>query len=310
MAVGKRKKKNMGTVSDADIRLMRVFLKVVECGGLSAAQSELGVGRSTISRQLADLEVRMGFTLCERGRSGFRLTQMGQQAELYMRQLLAAADEFTDNIASLHESLIGTLNIGVIDFCLGHPQNPLMRAIEEFNLLAPKVTINLTVQAPNDIERAVFDGRLHFGLVPEYQNLPELTYQRLFDERAALFAGGNHPLARAINAGLPVTEAEAYQHPLIYRGYSENTMLRDIKGRFPRGSTVKETEAVIALVQAGVYLGFMPAHIATTTHDGLYEVLPEIFSYEVPISAISRKNRRHSLLLQEFFRLLDHVRER
>ena len=308
--VAQRKKKNLGMVSDVDIRLMRVFLKVVECGGLSAAQSELGVGRSTISRQLADLEIRMGFTLCERGRSGFRLTQMGQQAELHMRQLLAAADEFSDNIASLHESLIGTLNIGVIDFCLGHPENPLMQAITKFNAIAPKVSINLKVQAPNDIERAVFDGRLHIGLVPEYQNLPELTYMRLFDERAALFAGGGHPLARAVAEGVPFSESEVYQHLLIYRGYSENTMLRDIKGRFPRGSTSKETEAVIALVQAGIYLGFMPAHIATTTHTDLHEILPDLFSYAVPISAICRKNRRHSMLLQEFLKLLTHVRDR
>lgn len=50
----------LGQLADMDIRLLRVFNSVVECGGLSAAEMELNIGRSTISRHLKDLEARLG----------------------------------------------------------------------------------------------------------------------------------------------------------------------------------------------------------------------------------------------------------
>ncbi len=61
-------------LSDLDLRLIRVFLAIVDAGGISSAQATLNVGQSTISTQLATLETRLGYRLCERGRGGFALT--------------------------------------------------------------------------------------------------------------------------------------------------------------------------------------------------------------------------------------------
>ena len=47
---------------DVDLRHLRVFVAIVECGGLSAAEAKLNLSRSTISARLADLEVRLGTT--------------------------------------------------------------------------------------------------------------------------------------------------------------------------------------------------------------------------------------------------------
>src|SRR6218665_663285 len=54
--------------ADLDLRLIRVFLAIVDAGGLSAAQRTLNVGQPTLSSQLATLETRLGFSLCARGR--------------------------------------------------------------------------------------------------------------------------------------------------------------------------------------------------------------------------------------------------
>ena len=53
----------LSTVTDLDLRLIRVFLAIVDAGGVSAAQDVLGVGQSTISSQLATLETRLDFRL-------------------------------------------------------------------------------------------------------------------------------------------------------------------------------------------------------------------------------------------------------
>ena len=47
------KKALLGQISDTEIRLLRIFKTVVECGGLTAAELEVDIGRSTISRHAA-----------------------------------------------------------------------------------------------------------------------------------------------------------------------------------------------------------------------------------------------------------------
>ena len=81
----------LGNLSDADIRLLRIFMAVARCGGLSAAELELNIGRSTISRHLKDLEIRLGLTLCHRGRGGFSLTQEGNRIFEAAQRLLSCS---------------------------------------------------------------------------------------------------------------------------------------------------------------------------------------------------------------------------
>ncbi|MGQ3028986.1 MAG: LysR family transcriptional regulator, partial [Ferrovibrionaceae bacterium] len=62
----------------ADIRLLRLFMTIVEAGGFAAAQGELNLSLSTISTHVSTLETRLGVVLCKRGRSGFEVTPEGQ----------------------------------------------------------------------------------------------------------------------------------------------------------------------------------------------------------------------------------------
>lgn len=59
----------LGQLTDMDLRLLRVFRSVVQCGGMAAAELELNIGISTISRHVKDLETRLGLVLCRRGRA-------------------------------------------------------------------------------------------------------------------------------------------------------------------------------------------------------------------------------------------------
>src|SRR5436309_2250769 len=50
----------LGQVGDMDLRLLRVFKSVADCGGMAAAELDLNIGVSTISRHIKDLETRLG----------------------------------------------------------------------------------------------------------------------------------------------------------------------------------------------------------------------------------------------------------
>jgi hypothetical protein len=63
-------------ITEYDLRLLRVFVSVVEHGGFSAAEKGLGITRSTISVHMSNLETRIRLRLCLRG--GFLLTEDGR----------------------------------------------------------------------------------------------------------------------------------------------------------------------------------------------------------------------------------------
>lgn len=100
--------------TDLDLRLIRVFLAVVDARGITAAEASLGVRQSTISTQLSALEARVGFKLCDRGRGGFRLTSKGERFAATARTLVTATSEFVARVRDIDRKLVGTLAIGLI----------------------------------------------------------------------------------------------------------------------------------------------------------------------------------------------------
>ena len=93
----------LGQISDMDLRLLRVFRTVVDCGGMAAAELELNIGTSTVSRHVKDLETRLGLTLCRRGRAGFALTPEGHKIYDQTTALLAATDAFRSGVDAIHQ---------------------------------------------------------------------------------------------------------------------------------------------------------------------------------------------------------------
>src|SRR5688572_26233314 len=93
---GARSKAVLGQLSDMDLRLLKVFKSVADCGGMAAAELELNIGSSTVSRHVKDLETRLGLVLCRRGRAGFALTAEGQRVYNETLRLLASVDAFRE----------------------------------------------------------------------------------------------------------------------------------------------------------------------------------------------------------------------
>jgi DNA-binding transcriptional LysR family regulator len=71
------KKKTLAQVTDFDLRLLRVFKTVSECGSFSAAESLLGITRSAISLHMSDLEKRLGCVCASAVAPGLRSLRKG-----------------------------------------------------------------------------------------------------------------------------------------------------------------------------------------------------------------------------------------
>lgn len=280
------KKALLGNITDTDLRLLRVFQAVAACGGFAAAELELNINRSTISRHIKDLETRLGVTLCRRGRGGFALTAEGQQVHAGARRMMAAIEDFRHEVDELHRRLSGTVAIALFDKTATNPACKIHRALAAFDREAPEVHPELHVEPINAIERGVIEGRFHLGVIPDHRRSTSLDYARLFNEQMYLYCARGHEL---FDRGR-LTAAQIRRCRYVGIGYhSPNLEVSRALG-LARHATAHDQEAVAHLVLSGRYLGFLPDHYANTfVADGrMRPLLPGTFQYACEFSAIVR----------------------
>ena len=290
----------LGQISDMDLRLLRVFRAVVDCGGMAAAELELNIGTSTVSRHIKDLETRLGLTLCRRGRAGFALTPEGEKIYAQTAQLLAAAETFRSGVDEIHQRMGGQLHVAMFDKTASNPQCHIARAIALFTRRAPDVALNLHVGTMTAIERGVLDGQYQIGIIPAHRDSDALEYTQLFDETMLLYGGGDHPLLKADAAPLDWDSLRAY--PFAGLGYHSPNMEISQQVRLTRKATGFDQEAIATLILSGQFLGFLPDHYAESfVRAGQMRAIdPALFRYACQFCAIARRSPQPSRATRAF----------
>lgn len=284
------KKAVLGQISDMDLRLLRVFRAVVDCGGMAAAELELNIGTSTVSRHVKDLETRLGLTLCRRGRAGFALTPEGQKIYAQTTALLAATDAFRSGVDEIHARMGGQLHVAMFDKTASNPQAHVAEAIARFTEQAPDVTLNLHVATLTAIERGVLDGQYQIGIIPGHRSSDLLAYTPLFDEVMLLYCGHAHPLFDAVRQ--PVDWDGLRAHKFAGLGYHSPNMEISQQVRLSRTATGFDQEAIATLILSGMFLGFLPDHYAESFVRGgqMRAIDPAVFRYDCQFFAITRRS--------------------
>lgn len=290
----------LGQLSDIDIRLLRVFRVVSESGGISAAELELNIGRSTISRHIKDLEVRLGMTLCRRGRSGFSLTDEGQKIYQATLRLLGSLDEFRSEVDDVHRRMSGSLSLALFDKTASNPESRIHKALALFDEKAPAVALDIYVEPLNEIERGVMEGRFQLGVIPSHRSSPSLDYYPLFEEQMYLYCGYGHPLFS--RADITIHKEDILDCKYAGLGYHSPNMEIGRRLAMERDATVYDQEAIVHFLLSGRYLGYLPDHYAKPfVEQGLIRPLGvDTFQYRCYFQAIVRHAPKPSRVLQTF----------
>ncbi len=294
----------LGRVSDVDIRLLRVFRTVAACGGVSAAESELDIGRSTISRHLTDLELRLGVKLCERGPAGFALTDEGERVHEASTRLMSAIESFQSDIQEVHQRLTGHLSIALFDKMVTNPKARLSQAIMQFDKLAPKVTIEIHTEPVNTIESGVLTGSFHIAIIPVYRQSGSLRYYPLYSEQMYMYCGDSHALFGRPDAKVSPQVIRRCKYAGI--GFQSPNMVVSHQLELKRSADVYDEEALATLILSGRYLGFLPDHYARGFVESgtMRRLRPDIYHYQSDHAAIVRRSPKSSRLHAEFLRCL------
>jgi LysR family transcriptional regulator, transcriptional activator for bauABCD operon len=296
----------LSKVSEADIRLLHVFIVIAESGGLAAAELRLNSSLSVISRHLKELESRLGVCLCERGRGGFRLSSDGQSVYDAARTLMTQIESFRSAVANLHTAMKGELNIAVFEQFADNSQCRLAHAIALFNAEAPAVTISVHVAVSTEIEKGLAEGRFQVGIQPFHRASDSYLWSSLFYEPMYLFCSHLHPLAKTKK---PPTQKDIRQAALVSLGFHSANMEALRRMNLKPAAKAHGQEGTLILVASGRFIGFLPEHYAARWEalGKLHRLEAEAFQYTCDWGALTLRTPRPGRLASRFVEILVHA---
>ncbi len=102
-------------LSAVSLRALQVFIAVAESGSMAAAATGLGLGRSTVTEQIASLERVLGVRLFDRAARPIAPTPAGTLLIRHARQILEAVKTAQVDLLDHSVSSLPELRLGLID---------------------------------------------------------------------------------------------------------------------------------------------------------------------------------------------------
>ncbi len=298
------KKAHFGRISDVDVRLLRVFRAVVSSGGLAAAEFELNIGRSTISRHVSDLETRLGRKLCNRGPGGFSLTDEGARVDVACNDLFAAFDAFHTSINDPHGAPSGHLIVGLFDKVVTNSSAHWPEAIALFDQRAPSATIEIHRLPANEIVKGVLSGQFDIAVAVDVGPMTNVQHFPLYTEQMYLYCGKKHPINDFDLNSISVEEVRGFKFAGL--AFPSPNMSKSNELKFSRNADAFDEEAVAMLILSGKYIGFLPEHYASSFVETseMRAINPKTIRYSSEHFAVVRKNPPPNTLVEVLLRCL------
>lgn len=227
-------------------------------GSFAAAAESLYKVPSALSYTIARLEADLGVQLFDRSRQKAQLTAAGTLLLQQGRQLLLASRQLEEAVRQLDTGWERQLHIAVDSVV---PLAPLFNAIDQFHQLGKLTHVVLSEQVMAGCWEALQSGRADLvvglsgeGVTGQFQLEPMATMQFVFAVAA------HHELAQLNRA---VTAQDLDQQTAIIVSDSALDLPARDSGVFTSRQQlyVSSMQAKIAAQQAGVGVGFLPAHL-------------------------------------------------
>lgn len=198
------------------------FIQVVEQGSFTNAAKVLDVSTSHISRQLTQLETRLGTRLINRTTRKISLTDAGHQYIITLKNIRQALNDATDQLQGTQQAPKGVIKLtGAGDFV----SKQIAPLLAKFIKLYPQVSIEINFSGRNvNLIEEGFDLAIRFGRMQD----SNLIARPLYTRHMSLVATPEY----IEQHGLPSTPEALSDHNCL--------MAITNRWRFKIGSKVKE----------------------------------------------------------------------
>ena len=289
--------------SRVSLDLMRTFVRIVERGTLSAVARELGIGQSSVTRHLRELEEALGAPLLSRTTRRMALTEEGSRYYARCVQILQLVERADEEVRDKRGAASGTVRISCTA-ALGVLH--ISRMIFEFQDLYPEIDVDLSLTDERiDLVREGVDVALRLGPVAE----SSVKLRALGQSQRILVAAPAYLRAR----GVPASPDALTLHEgvrMINIAGSERLQLLDPKGvehSIPFGGRLRIDHGLAAREALIAGRGIAPAHRWLVddllANGALQVVLPDYWIPAVPLSLLivpDRSDIRRVRLLIDF----------
>ncbi|UTV29435.1 LysR family transcriptional regulator [Photobacterium atrarenae] len=292
----------VGQIGDYEIKQLKIFKTVADCGGFSAAETELNISRSTISIHISNLESRLNLTLCRRGRAGFSLTEEGSVVYDATIKLLGELEDFRNTINDLDAQPAGHLTVLFSDTISLDSRAKIPKVFQRFAKLAPEVYLTSEVARMTEIERQVMNEEADIGFIPFHRSLEGLEYQHIYSDTCYLYCSPDHPLYSLSEEELSDEIIDGV--PAAYAGMKTQEIIHGHLANMNLKATAYNYESRLALLLSGKFIGFLPAQYAKPYVDRgeLRAIAQDRRFYTLEIMAITKKtstvNKVRSLFIK------------
>lgn len=120
------------------LKHLEVFVKIIDCGGLSEAAAQLSVSPSAVSKSLAALEDLLGTTLIKRTTRSITLTDAGQYLFNRANKLIKEFDDTLNTTSSYYNNPQGELRI-TCSIAFGYAR--LVNLVDKYRANFPDVNL-------------------------------------------------------------------------------------------------------------------------------------------------------------------------
>ncbi|YCI29662.1 LysR family transcriptional regulator [Erwinia sp. PK3-005] len=268
-----------------NITAMMVFARVVETLSFTEAANSLGLSKSFISKEITQLEIRLGVKLLERTTRRIVVTEVGRAWYQFCARALQEVQGADAFIRDYHQQPAGNLSIiAPVNFgrqCIV----PTLNAFVARHIHV-QVDLDLT-DRPVDLQQDRYDLAIVVGQTPP----PVAAFHPLAPIEWGLFAAPVYPAAQKPIAHPQQLPRHDY---LLFRGPAHTLSLPfrqgkqkfniDVHSRF----RINNSEALLSAAIAGAGIAYLPCYItrAAQQQQRLVRLLPdwrmdEYFSYLV-----------------------------
>ncbi len=284
-----------------DYNRIALFVRVVRSGSFTAAASAIGLPKSSVSRNVSQLERDLGVRLLQRTTRKLALTTVGEAFFESVAGSVAAIDE-ADASAREH----GAEPRGVVRMSAPPDFGTISTAVARFIRKHPAIRVELGISSRYvDLVGEGFDLAIRAGKLDD----SSLVVKRIGTTEMTLFASSAYLRRR----GRPKSVDELVEHDwVLYRANTSGRTVIRLTG--PEGErSIEVTGLVLAddmnycrnATEAGVGIALLPVHVAASAIDKgqLEQVLPEWRHGGAPLSVVlptSRQVPARVALLRDF----------
>lgn len=251
-----------------DMLSLRLFLRIAELGGVSAAAKDLSLSPASASARLAKLEEKVGFRLFNRTTRAVSLTTDGEAFLPYAQQIIETLETGLSKVKGQRSEVQGLLRM-TMPGSFGRMY--IIPALAEFQARHPLVKLDLRL---SDEVLDVVEGA--YDLIIRNARLADsrLIVRKLASDRRILVASPSY----LEQHGVLSTPADLAEHQCV--NLADRTQWKFENGQtvsVPHSYAVNDGEAMRKMIELGMGIGIKSVWNAcqSLTSGLLVEVLPE-----------------------------------